>query len=309
MKKISTYTNWYFIITLLIGVMIGLTYFVIQRSDSTSKQENEATSQSPSLVTEYPSAKPTTKSTNKPTKKPGKIAKRQSVHNEITGKYEPIEDVTGYIDANKISWKENVRPEVPTYLSEELYDANNGIDFNYDAGSDKENPDGRGDYARDVLKKLPTEAMREGEDQSYVYTMYDTEVGVRLYLFFSKEKHNYKYVDGFPVNMSSKLSYQDYKHLKSGDFLEYVLVLEPAIEPIFSRSWKLYLDFEVEKMIKKGQGPTSIHILTDGVLKIEYNRNADGKYVITNITYAEDYVLDGLDGKTCYRIHPNDFVE
>lgn len=54
---------------------------------------------------------------------------------------------------------------------------------------------------------------------------------------------------------------------------------------------------------------TSVHVLTDGILKIEYDRTDDMEYVIKNIVHNEDFILDGLDGQPCYRIHEIDYVD
>ena len=196
------------------------------------------------------------------------------------------------------------------YIEEELLNSQAEITYNLDAGHDPSDEyyqrDGK---AEKVLRGLPTTAIGENKDRTYIYLMYDTEKGTRLFLFYSKEKHNYRFMDGFPVKMSTKRSYSDYKHLKPGDLYEEVLKLEPAVTPKFEELWNQASLKDIDNATKKGMAPTTIHILTDGVLKIDYKRNADNKYEITNLIYAEDYVLDGLDGKTCYQIHPDDFVE
>ena len=51
-----------------------------------------------------------------------------------------------------------------------------------------------------------------------------------------------------------------------------------------------------------------MHLLTDGILKIEYQRDSALGYAITDIIYSEDFGLDGLYGETCYRITVADYV-
>lgn len=60
---------------------------------------------------------------------------------------------------------------------------------------------------------------------------------------------------------------------------------------------------------QEGAPPSSVHILKDGVVKLEYKRTADKDYEIVNITYREDFILEGLDGKTDYRIAPADYLQ
>ncbi len=309
MEKVSHLKVLIIAVTVVVIAIIGITYLVLQKAESSSKQVNSdsnLSSELPSTLTEQPTKKPTK------TKKPGKILKKQSYVNEETGEFNPFNDYLDYIERTKTIWNDKLRPEVPIYPKEELFDAGDEILFNLDAGADsKKSVDLYSRFGRAfiVLKSLPTTAIGEGKDKSYVYLMYDTEMGIRLFLFYSKEKHNYQVMDGFAVKMSTKRSYADYRHLRPGDLYEEVVKLEPAVSPQFEDMWNRFADSDIKHQISNGDGPTTIHILTDGVLKIDYKRNADNKYEITNLIYAEDYVLDGLDGKTCYQIHPDDFVE
>ncbi len=51
----------------------------------------------------------------------------------------------------------------------------------------------------------------------------------------------------------------------------------------------------------------SIHYLKDGILKIEYAMPEDGKLVISNMIYSQDYKLTGATGRTLdYRINDLD---
>ncbi len=305
MKKVSHIRVGLLTIVVTALAMFSTIYLLQKRSESPSKQvndDNNIPSESPASITVQPTRKPTK------TKKPGKISKVQPIWDEETGEYKPFDDYISYIEGIKTSWNNKVRPEVSIYLEQELYNFEDMV-FNLDAGEDpKDYLDLRNGKMEMVLRGLPTKAIGENKDKTYIYLMYDTETGTRLFLFYSKEKHNYRFMDGYPVKMSTKRSYSDYKHLKPGDLYEDVLKLEPAVSPQFEELWNHVSSGEINNA-KKGMGPTTIHILTDGVLKIDYKRNAENKYEITNLTYAEDYVLDGLDGKTCYQIHPDDFVE
>ncbi len=307
MKKVSHIIVGLLTIVFIALAMLSIIYLVQQKAESSSKQinndNNNIPSESPYAVTEIPTSKPTK------TKIPKKIKKVQPIWDEETGEYKPFDDYLSYIESTKTSWNDKVRPDASIYLEEELYNFED-IVFNLDTGRSPRNEFYlRNGKMEKVLRGLPTTAIGVNKDKTYIYLMYDTETGTRLFLFYSKEKHNYRFMDGFPVKMSTKRSYSDYKHLKSGDLYEEVLKLEPAVSPQFEELWNQASLKDIDNATKKGMAPTTIHILTDGVLKIDYKRNAENKYEITNLIYAEDYVLDGLDGKTCYQIHPDDFVE
>ncbi len=309
MNKVRNFILGFFTVVFVVGAMVGTLYLVQQRSENTAKQsedENIEATKSPSteiaIATNMPTVKPDK------TKKPGKISKAQSIEDEA-GNFNPLKDYLGYIESTKTTWNQE-KPEVPVYLEEELFDPWHGIKFNQDAGGVPEDcMASRGDWTDIIFRYLPTTAIREGKDKSYIYAMYDSETGIRLYLFFSKSKHSYKFLDGFPVKMSKKRPYSDFASLQPGDLYEEVVALEPSIDSQFREKWDNFSDSPLEKVIEDGDGPATIHILTDGAIKIDYIRNSNKQYVISNIIYAKDFVLEGLDGKTCYEIHPDDYVE
>jgi hypothetical protein len=156
---------------------------------------------------------------------------------------------------------------------------------------------------------FPSTAIRLADDaMSSIYVMYDTDKGQRLFLFFSKTKNDYLTVDGFPILMAKRLSSSDFASLRVGDGMDAVAAIDPAADeyrPLFDSG----NDTVLENYTKMGAPPTSIHLLTDGVLKVEYARDKNLGYVITQLVFAEDFVLQGLDGKTCYRVADADYVK
>ena len=61
-----------------------------------------------------------------------------------------------------------------------------------------------------------------------------------------------------------------------------------------------------------GQPITTVHLLTDGIMKITYERSGeegDYRYTVTNIEYHENFELDGIAGITNYRIAETDYVD
>jgi hypothetical protein len=152
----------------------------------------------------------------------------------------------------------------------------------------------------------PDPLVRENED--YIYLVYDTENNIRLFLFYSKDKTNGMILDGYPVIMKEKISYEDFSKIRVGDSIEEVNQIDPIIE-LYIKQFEMRPEAYYEMDKENGIYFTSVHLLMDGILKIEYERTGDDDYVITNIVYSEDFVLDGLFGETCYRISELDYVD
>ena len=108
--------------------------------------------------------------------------------------------------------------------------------------------------------------------------------------------------------MQKQLDYKDFIDIKVGDKASLV----ESIDPIISQ-YVRFFDTSSDEFLKgytiRGAGPTSIHLLTDGILKIEYERISLGDYKITNIEYKEDFILSGFYGDTCYKIAECDYVQ
>ena len=155
---------------------------------------------------------------------------------------------------------------------------------------------------------FPSDAIRRTADGENVYVMYDTDAGGRLYVFYSGEKNHYMFEDGFPILMKKRLVHEEFAGLAIGDGIAEVERVDPAASVY--REWFGRLnDIAIENYTKKGKPPTSVHLLADGVLKIEYRGDQTLGYAITNIVYDPGFVLDGFDGETCYRIDEADYVQ
>jgi len=198
--------------------------------------------------------------------------------------------------------------EVPAYKSADLLKNNNMSFFlGRDSGFYK-SMNSRLDLFDGIETLFPSTALRKATDGDHVYVMYDTEKGERLFLFFSKAKNDYLTVDGFPILMAKKLSHDDFGRLKMGDSIDSVAAIDPVVVE-YQALFDTGDDKAVEAYAKLGAPPTSVHLLSDGVLKIVYSRKPSGGYVISDMVYREDFVLQGLDGATCYKIADADFVK
>lgn len=108
--------------------------------------------------------------------------------------------------------------------------------------------------------------------------------------------------------MKKKLSHEKFAGLTVSDGIAKVESVDP-VSKVYREMFDRVSDDAVEKRTSLGMPPTSVHLLTDGILKIEYRRDNALGYAITDLAYRPDFVLAGLAGKTCYRIDEGDYDE
>ncbi len=109
--------------------------------------------------------------------------------------------------------------------------------------------------------------MRRASDGKRIYVMYDTDRGSRMYVFFSEQKAGYMFADGFPILMKRKLTYQHFASLAVGQTLEQVRALDPVAD-VYQQTFDTADEVALEKWTGMGAPPTSLHLLSDGILKI-----------------------------------------
>ncbi len=160
---------------------------------------------------------------------------------------------------------------------------------------------------RGIQKRLPTSAIRL-KDNGDMYSIYETDSGYRMYLFYDQSR-DYAFTIGFPVVIKELLPYSDFAGLKVGDSIETV----EAVDPVAGLHKKLFTEvWQINPKGAKGQADrgypcTSIHYLSDGLLKIEYDMPEDGVLVISGIEFAPDYILtDPIGRKVDYKIEEID---
>ncbi len=222
--------------------------------------------------------------------------------------YEQLTEYVEYIESRKADFDGEAFEDIPIYRYEDMmFTTENGVRIiigrdngYYRIGGNIYSPAGR------ILAACPTDAIRETQTGESVYCVYDTDIGLRMYLFFSKEKNDYLVLDGFPIIMSKVLEYKDFEDIKIGDTSKKVQSIDP-ITWRHTENWDEAEDEWLSIYIEEGAGPTSIHLLKDGILKIEYKRIESGEYEITDIEYNEDFTLTGFRGDTCYKISELDY--
>jgi hypothetical protein len=197
--------------------------------------------------------------------------------------------------------------DVPVYFEADLVPVNACFGIGIDSASIF-SANMRPDTLVKIESYYPTTAIRKGVDKENIYIMYDTQTGLRLYCFFSFEKTQFRWKDGYTVLMKKgqNLCYRDFEGIQIGSEISDV----QRIDPLTAYYWDIF-DAQNEAFmnsrIMKGDPFSTIHYLKDGILKIEYMR-ISGRYFVTRMVYNKDYTLDGLFGSTCYKIADIDNV-
>lgn len=211
--------------------------------------------------------------------------------------------VTKYVAENKTAQNEETdKTTIPRFRENELLYENLGC---FGLGGDADRyylHNSRMDFFEKVVTIFPDPFVRETDD--YYYLVYQTDNNTRLFLFYSKEFC--LFLDGYPIIMKETLSYKDFSGIQIGDSIEKVSSIDSII-PLYYETFELASEAGYESIKKQGIYFTSMHLLSDGILKIEYDRK-DGDYVIINITYSEDFVLEGEYRESCYKIYEMDYL-
>ena len=193
--------------------------------------------------------------------------------------------------------------EIPVYYERDLFfDPDLGVPLGKDNGF-REQLNSRTNDTGGIMQALPEQAIRERDENSR-YMMFDSDTGYRLYYLFSNE-NNYETPVGYPLVIKQVHNYSDFSRLKEGDSISLVEEIDDVAT--LTRVW--VLDYRqmnrlaAENELKAGYPITSIHYLDDGLLKIEYTMKEEGKLIIANMEYHEDYkMVDCLGRIIDYRL-------
>ena len=154
-----------------------------------------------------------------------------------------------------------------------------------------------------ILLEYPGAAFRRFED-GHAYMVYDADNGYRLFIQFG-EKYGYCASYGCPVVIKEQHSYADFEGLKVGDSIDKVCEIDSVgdvYKHLFADVHHIYP--ELAETYRGWGGPfASMHYLTDGILRIEYDFDEKMNATIANMVYSPDYVLSGMyDIPVNYRI-------
>ena len=154
-----------------------------------------------------------------------------------------------------------------------------------------------------LMRERPMTALRTlpGERS---YAMYDTDTGYRMYLFFD-DREGYGWMVGYPIVIKDVLPYSAFAGLKVGDSIDRVEQID-SVTTLYKHLFleKMTLTVKDATIYLNSDNPlATIHYLEDGILKIHYGMQEEGKLVIAEIIYNEDYCLvDALDRNLDFKI-------
>lgn len=160
------------------------------------------------------------------------------------------------------------------------------------------------DFMGRVVKMYPDPLVRETEDNYYL--VYQTDNDTRLFLFYSTVDSKGMFLTGYPIIMKETLAYNDFSKIQVGDSIEKVGSIDSTI-PLYNEIFEMKSEITYERNKEQGIYFTSMHLLSDGILRIDYDR-VDGDYVVIDITYNKDFVLEGEYRESCYKIYEMDYL-
>ena len=203
---------------------------------------------------------------------------------------------------------------VPVYWQDALIYSNPeedflALSFGRDYGySTAEHPDYGVGIVSDILYRLPTDAIRVMNSGDYIYLMYDTDQGQRVYLFANKwqDINSYETLSGLPVIMEKALSYEDYARVEKGMEISELAQIDPAMSTYSKSFYDRFSTMNAGSWKEYGIPVTTISILKDGALKITFDY-IDEKFVVDTIEFSEDFTFEGYYETICYRIAEVDY--
>ena len=204
--------------------------------------------------------------------------------------------------------------DVPVYPDEQLFMVNSIAELGFDASSCYDAMLIR-NTLKNLLEEYPTGAIRKastGEE----YLIYESESGYREYVFLELQPNGNNITKGYPLVIGEVHSFKDYEHLNKGDTIDDVAKVDD-VAALYKRrfiEFDLILPYPNSGYVSGKRFVSTIHYLTDGILKIKYSLLEDGTFVIADIIHSPDYTLiyedwDAWDVVTNYRIEPIDLPE
>lgn len=167
----------------------------------------------------------------------------------------------------------------------------------------------RYDFTSTIINEYPPQAVRtiENNGQKSMYIVYETDDETRVFVFFF-ESDDFQYTRGYPIIMKESLCLTAFSELHIGDSISDVEKIDP-IAAQYRRGYDTLSDELIQQLYVDGREKIStVHLLTDGIVRINYNRNSSGEYIIEQIILADDYTIPVLGGKLCYLIYPEDYI-
>lgn len=155
-------------------------------------------------------------------------------------------------------------------------------------------------WTEGIIAGYPTPKIVERDDGTLILT-YDMDSGYRVFYLIPPDDE-YLYATGTPFVVKDAHSYKEFSKLKIGDDISEVEKID-SVASLFMKQvdwvnkttdFHLIFNYDGEHF----NAPMStVHYLTDGILKIEYKMlDDDATVVITNIIYSKDRILPDPEG-------------
>ena len=223
-------------------------------------------------------------------------ASNPNTRNMLDWNNNPWKDFDEVLDQKGVKVNESEKMVVPVYYETDLLFETDGMyylnrDANFYSGLNS-----RPNDSSAILAAYPTDALRVRSDQSS-YAVYETDKGIRLYLFFGADELSTTV--GFPIVINKLLSYADFNDIDVGDSIDDIAAIDDVTE-LYKRTffdiWQL--NYEGAKSLSElGHPCATLHYLKDGILKIEYEMQEDQSLVVSKIIFNEEFKLECADGK------------
>lgn len=139
-----------------------------------------------------------------------------------------------------------------------------------------------------------------------LYLVYETDQDTRVFMFYYGS-NDHKYLRGYPIIMKDTLYMKDFSGLSVGDCMERVEEIDP-ITSLYKEGYDRITDETLEAYLKGGEFISTVHLLKDGIIRIDYERVTCGEYYIKQIFESEDFIIPVLGGELCYRIYDEDYI-
>lgn len=101
----------------------------------------------------------------------------------------------------------------------------------------------------------------------------------------------------YPITMKKSLSLDSFSKLGIGDYMADVEKVDP-ITSLYRKGYDTLSDEMVKQLYVNGREKiSSVHLLTDDIVRMNYDRNSDEEYIIEEIFSADDYTIPVLWGQ------------
>jgi beta-lactamase regulating signal transducer with metallopeptidase domain len=130
------------------------------------------------------------------------------------------------------------------------------------------------------------------------YLMYPTEDNYRLYLFFNYSTNGCTSPLGYGLVVGKVHTSSDFAGLKKGDSIDDVIKIDD-VASLYKEYFLKQVNYNTDRAKAEeddGNSICSLHYLDDGLAKIEYTMEEEGKLIIKDIEFYQNYVMEDQDG-------------